>query len=74
MGTKPSGKSTKEADAAPLNPALRSGVDTTYGADHQGTDPMHTVSVQKDEGTAWPMIWAITVIVCIIITIALLVF
>lgn len=35
---------------------------------------MSSVSVQKDEGTAWPMIWAVTVIVCVVITIVLFVF
>ncbi|WP_157505392.1 hypothetical protein [Geminicoccus roseus] len=74
MTTKPSGRAADKADGAPLNPALKEAKDSTYGADQQGTDPMDTVSVQKDEGTAWPMIWAVTVIACVIITILLLVF
>lgn len=61
------------ADDAPLNPALKKAHDETYGPDHRGTDPMDSVSVQKDEGTAWPMIWAVTTIVCVVIAIVLLV-
>jgi hypothetical protein len=34
---------------------------------------MDTVSVKKDEGAAWPMIWAVVTIVCVLIAIALLV-
>lgn len=57
---------------APLNPALKSEVDPSYGPAFKATDPMGTVSVKKEEGTAWPMIWAVTAIVCVIITILLL--
>jgi hypothetical protein len=35
---------------------------------------MDTVSVKKDEGAAWPMIWAVTTIVCVIIAIVLIAF
>lgn len=59
-------------DDAPLNPALKPERDATYGPDQQGTDPMASVSVQKDEGRAWPMIWAVVTIVCVIIAILLL--
>jgi len=74
MSTTPPVRPVNAADDAPLNPALKRGVDDTYGADQQGTDPMDTVSVQKDEGTAWPMIWAVTTIVCVIIAVALIFF
>ena len=57
---------------APLNPALKSEVDPSYGSAFQGTAPLDTVSVKKAEGTAWPMIWAITAIVCVVLTLVLL--
>jgi len=62
-------------DDAPLNPALKQVYDSSYGPGQNGTDPMdtHTVSVQKDEGSAWPMIWAVTTIVCDIIAMVLIV-
>jgi hypothetical protein len=37
----------------------------------KGTDPMATVSVKKEEGTFWPMIWLVVTILCILITIFL---
>lgn len=57
---------------APLNPALKRVHDATYGPDQEGTDPMATISVKKEEGAAWPMIWAVVTLLCILVTIALL--
>ena len=65
-------KTPQDTDNAPLNPALKQERDASYGPDQSGTDPMETVSVKKDEGTAWPMIWAVVTIVCVIIAIVLL--
>ena len=73
MSNEPADRPQHAADAAPLNPALKQGHDASYGPDQMGTDPMASVSVQKPEGTGWPMIWAVTTIVCVIIAIALLV-
>lgn len=42
--------------------------------DHEGTDPMATVSVKKDEGRYWPAIWVIATIICVIVAIILIVF
>lgn len=67
-------KPAAKLDAAPLNPALKKGLDDTYGPDQSGTDPMATVSVKKDEGTAWPLIWAVVTIACVIIALILLFF
>jgi hypothetical protein len=58
----------------PLNPALKPVRDGTYGSDHEGTDPMATVSVKKDEGSYWPAIWAAATIICVVVAIVLLVF
>lgn len=62
------------SDNATLNPALKQVHDATYGPDQSGTNPMDKVSVQKEEGAAWPMIWAVVTIACVIITIALVFF
>jgi hypothetical protein len=59
---------------APLNPALKPVLDGTYGRDHEGTDPMATVSVKKDDGVYWPFIWAAATIVCVIVAIILIAF
>jgi hypothetical protein len=61
-------------DDAPLNPALKEVRDDTYGADHSGTDPMQTVSIQKEEGRHWPLIWASATIICVIVAIVLIAF
>lgn len=74
MSTTPPAKPPQDTDSAPLNPALKQAHDDTYGRDQSGTDPMDSVSVQKEEGTAWPMIWAVTTIVCVIIAVMLLIF
>ncbi len=67
-------KPPREPSRAPLNPALKQGVDKTYTPDQDGSDPMKTVSVQKDEGRAWPMVWAIVTIVSILIALAIFLF
>lgn len=75
MGTVPPLKPSAPLEGdAPLNPALKQVHDGTYGADHQGADPMTTVSVKKDEGVYWPAIWAIVTVACVIVAIVLLVF
>ncbi len=61
-------------DDAPLNPAMKKVHDDTYGPDHEGTDPMDSVSVQKEEGLWWPAIWAVTTIVGVIIALILIFF
>jgi len=47
--------------------------DQSYGPDAQGTDPMDTISVKKDEGRHWPAIWAASAIIGVIVVILLLV-
>ncbi|GAB2800783.1 hypothetical protein GCM10027040_30550 [Halomonas shantousis] len=75
MNTTPPDKSSDETtNDVPLNPALKKRHDELYGPDQRGTDPMKTVSVQKDEGKAWPTIWAVVAIVCVLVTIMLLIF
>lgn len=61
------------AGDAPLNPALKSEQDASYGPDYQGTDFMESVSVKKEEGRAWPMIWLVSFIVCVLVTVLIFV-
>ncbi|MBN9037611.1 MAG: hypothetical protein WBA88_21230 [Pseudaminobacter sp.] len=74
MSTVPPPRPSSTPDASPLNPAMKQVHDATYGADHQGTDPMESVSLKKDEGAYWPVIWAAATIVCVIVAIVLIVF
>lgn len=71
MSTTPPVQPSSDTDSAPLNPALKQVHDASYGPDQKGTDPMATVSVKKEEGTFWPMIWLVVTILCILITIFL---
>lgn len=73
MSRTPMTEPSQEAGSAPLNPSLKQVRDDSYGPDQKGRDPMDSVSVKKDEGAAWPMIWAVVTIVCVLITIVLLV-
>ncbi len=73
MINKSSTKSPREADA-PLNPALNKEVDKTFTPDQDGSDPLETISVKKDEGAAWPLIWAIVTIACVIIALVIFIF
>lgn len=68
----------KQADEtareAPLNPALHREDDSSHGKIFEGTDPMSTLSVKdSNEGSSWPMIWAVVAVVCVLVTIYLLV-
>jgi hypothetical protein len=74
MSTVPQSKPNLAPDDAPLNPALKQVRDETYGPDQEGSDPMATVSVTKDEGRYWPVIWAAVTIICVIVAIVLIVF
>jgi hypothetical protein len=74
MAQQPQPQQEKPRDgAAPLNPALKSERDPDYGPDYQGTDFMETVSVKKEEGRAWPMIWLVSFIVCVLVTVLIFV-
>lgn len=75
MNTTPPDRAPQDADDdTPLNPHLKRAQDDTYGPDQSGTDPMESVSVQKDEGKAWPIIWAAVTIFCLIVAALLLLF
>ncbi len=74
MSNTPTDRSSERSEDAALNPALKQVHDETYGTHHEATDPMSTVSVQKDEGTWWPYIWAGTAVIGVIIAAILIIF
>lgn len=64
------------ADGAPpfpegLNPDLKRTVDADYAESQHGSTPLETVSVKKPGPAVWPVIWAVTVIAMILITLFL---
>jgi hypothetical protein len=70
---KRSSRAGEPAADAPLNPALQRSTELTHGSSFEGTDPMESVSVKDgDEGSSWPMIWAVVAVVCVLVTAYLL--
>lgn len=62
------------AGEAPLNPAMKQTRDKTYDPKLEGSDPLESVSVKKDEGRHWPTIWAAAAVIGVIVVIILFVF
>lgn len=56
-----------------VNPQLKQHTDQDYDAEQDGSVPLETVSVrQTDEREVWPMIWAVSAIVMVLIALYLL--
>lgn len=51
-----------------LNPALKSERETIHDSQVSSAAPIETASVQRQEGRAWPLIWAVVAIVSLILT------
>jgi hypothetical protein len=56
-----------------LNPALKKRTEETHDTSKSSLAPVATASVQREEGKAWPMIWLVVTIVCVLIAIYLVV-
>ena len=50
---------------APLNPALKSEIETVYDTRHRSKAPFDTTSAREGEGEGWPWIWLIVTAVCV---------
>jgi hypothetical protein len=59
---------------ADLNPALRERRETAYDTTHSTPPPAESASVQRDEGSAWPAIWLVVTVLCVVIAIYLIFF
>jgi hypothetical protein len=57
-----------------LNPALRERREETHDTTHSTPPPADSASVQREEGVAWPAIWLVVTIVCVVIAVYLLFF
>lgn len=55
-----------------LNPALRSRTDETHDTTVSSEAPADTASVQRQEGRAWPIIWAVVTLVGVALTVWIL--
>lgn len=66
----PSKPPKPKADA--LNPDLKRGHDPTFDEGFNGSTPLDTISVKKNGPAIWPVIWAVSTIVLVAITLYLL--
>jgi hypothetical protein len=49
---------------------MRKSIDPSYDASQEGSTPLATVSVKKhEERSVWPIIWAVTTIVMVLLAI-----
>ncbi len=66
---------TKHRDSSDgLNPSLSQRRETVHDTEHSTPAPADSASVQRVEGKAWPAIWLIVFIVCVLIGIYLIFF
>lgn len=57
-----------------LNASLQKRTEEVYDTEHPSLPPAESASVQHEEGRAWPMIWLVVTIVCVLIGLWLLFF
>lgn len=57
-----------------LNPALKSGNETSHDNRVSSEAPIATASVQREEGRAWPFVWAVVAVVSALLLLWLLIF
>ncbi|MCV0416549.1 MAG: hypothetical protein K5831_16930 [Brevundimonas sp.] len=60
------------AEPQTLNPELRQGRDGDYAEANNGSTPLDTISVKKAGPAVWPVIWAVTTIVLVAVTLFLI--
>ena len=60
------------AEPETLNPALKQGEDGDYAEANNGSTPLDTISVKKAGPAVWPLIWAVTTIALVAITLFLI--
>lgn len=57
----------KEPDRAGLNPKLKSVENNSRDTETPTPPPADSASVQHEEGRAWPMIWVVVTVICVVI-------
>ena len=65
----------KRPDHEPgLNPSLRQRTEDVHDTRSSTPPPADSASVQREEGRAWPMIWLVVTVICVVIGIWLIFF
>ncbi len=62
----------KDVDRRGLNPKLKSVENTSRDTETPTRPPAESASVQHEEGRAWPVIWIVVTLVCVVIAAYLL--
>ena len=62
----------RDTEPTGLNPDLTPSRDETYAEDQHGSTPLDTVSVKPQGPAVWPVIWAVTFVVLVAITLFLI--
>lgn len=62
----------RDPEPTGLNPDLTQSRDETYAEDQHGSTPLDTVSVKPQGPAVWPVIWAMTFVVLVAITLFLI--
>lgn len=62
-------KPREEPRGAPLNPALKSEIETVYQTKVSSRAPFETTSAKENEGAGWPVIWVIVTVVGVVLAI-----
>jgi hypothetical protein len=72
MATKPPNNQSDESVPG-VSSDIRKSIDASYDPGQDGSSPLETASVKVDEErNVWPIIWAVTVILMIVLTVYLL--
>jgi hypothetical protein len=58
---------------APLNPALKSDIETVYPTREASRAPFDTTSAQEGQGEGWPWIWLTVTAVCVVLAVYFLI-
>lgn len=61
-----------DADRRGLNPKLKSVENTSRDTETSTRPPAESASVQHEEGRAWPMVWVVVTVICVVVAAYLL--
>jgi hypothetical protein len=74
MATQPRQERRSEDGVPPVNPDLKRSIDPSYNPSQDGSSPIETASVKIDEErNVWPIVWLVTAVLMVFVTIYLLI-
>lgn len=74
MAMKATPGTPRKDEAAPLNPQIKRSIDPSYHPRQDGSSPLQTTSVKVgEERNFWPVVWIVTAVAMVALTIYMLV-